>query len=152
MAEVPLTKISEGLTISFSKQKFKDFAIGNALGNSLVSPALQSGQDFDNATMSPRQAERAQFGGLILNDVLGGEKNYLGMLGAYASPTASSQSSSAWDSYVAAWRADNPTYQVIPKVYVYGRRETAEPQLNAAFGLNKKVTFANANSSRIEAQ
>lgn len=102
--------------------------------------------------MSPRQAERAQFGGLTLNEVLGGEKNYLGMLGAYGSAVAPSQSSDSWDLYVSAWRANNPTYQVIPEVDVYGKRETAEQQLNAAFGLNKKVTFANANPSRIEGQ
>ena len=53
---------------------------------------------------------------------------------------------------VAAWRANNPTYQVLPQTHVFGRRETAEQQLNAAFGLSRKVTFLDANPSRIESQ
>ncbi|OEZ52860.1 DUF4214 domain-containing protein [Duganella sp. HH105] len=120
-------------------------AFGNALGSSLAdSMTSQSG----GTPMSPRQAERAQFGGMSMNEVLGGEKNYLGMLGTNNSPNAGG----SWDSTVAAWRAENPTYQVMPQVEIFGKPETAEYQLSVAFGLNKKVTFPDANPSRIEAQ
>lgn len=88
---------------------------------------------------------------MSLNEVLGGEKNYLGMLGGYNGGSTSGQAAGSWDSTVAAWRADNPTYQVLPQVEISGRRETAEYQLNVAFGLNKQVTFSDANPSRVEA-
>ncbi|WP_256082161.1 hypothetical protein [Massilia sp. YIM B04103] len=127
-------------------------AFGNALGSSVANMASQSGQDSGGAPMSPQQAERAQYGGLRLKQVLGGEKNYLGMLGPYNGDYSSAQAGGSWDSTVAAWRADNPTYQVLPQVEIFGKPETAEYQLSVAFGLNKKVTFADANPSRIEAQ
>jgi hypothetical protein len=114
--------------------------------------ASQSDLGSGGAPMSKRQIERAQFGSMSLNQVLGGEKNYLGALGAYNGDYTSAQAGSSWDSTVAAWQADNPTYKVLPQVEIFGKPETAEYQLNVAFGLNRKVTFSDANPSRIEAQ
>ena len=58
--------------------------------------ASQSGdQDAGGATMSRRQAERAEYG-MSLNEVLGDEKNYLGMLGGYNGGSTSGQEGGSW--------------------------------------------------------
>jgi hypothetical protein len=96
--------------------------------------------------MSPRQAERAQFGGMSMNEVLGGEKNYLGMLGAYSSPDAPSQAGGSWDSTVAAWRADNPTYT--QQVVVQGQALSAEQKLAQLFPGSDSLSLNSTEQSR----